>query len=106
MDRGAWWATVHGVTKSQTQLNNFTFFHFPLGWTDFDLLAVQGTLKSLLQHRNWKAPILQPSAFFMVQFAHLYMTTGKTIALPLWIFVGKVMSLPFIMLSRFVIEPF
>ena len=57
------------------------------------LLAVQGTLKSLLQHHNSKAPILSHSAFFIVQLSHLYMTTGKTIALTRWTFVGKVMSL-------------
>ena len=68
-----------------------------------DLLAVQGTLKSLLQHHNSKASILQCSAFFTVQLSHPYMTTGKTIALIRWIFVGKVMSLLFSMLSRLVI---
>ena len=57
-----------------------------------DLLAVQGTLESLLQHHSSKASILQCSAFFIVQLSHLYMTTGKTIALTRWIFVGKVMS--------------
>ena len=67
----------------------------------FDLLAVQGTLKSLLQHHSSKASILQCSAFFMIQFSHPYVTTGKTIALTIWTFVGKVMSLPFNMLSRF-----
>ena len=78
------------------------------GWSPFrmdwlDLLAVQGTLKSLLQHHSSKASILQRSAFFTVQFSHLYMTTGKTIALTRRIFVGKVMSLLFNMLSRLVI---
>ena len=68
-----------------------------------DLLAVQGTLKSLLQHHGSKASILQPSAFFVVQISHPYMTTGKTVALTIWTFVGKVMSLLFNMLSRFVI---
>ena len=68
-----------------------------------DLLAVQGTLKSLLQHHSSKASILQHSAFFMVQLSHPYMTTGKTIALTRWTFVGKVMSLFFNMLSRLVI---
>ena len=68
----------------------------------FGLLAVQGTLKSLLQHHSLKAPILQYSAFFKVQLSHPYMTTGKTIALTIWTFVGKVMSLLFNMLSRFV----
>ena len=68
-----------------------------------DLLAVQGTLKSLLQHYSSKASILQHSAFFIVQLLHPYMTTGKTIALTRWTFVGKVMSLLFNMLSRLVI---
>ena len=68
-----------------------------------DLLAVQGTLNSLLQHHSSKASIFQHSAFFIVQLSHPYMTTGKTIALTRWIFVGKVMSLLFKMLSRFVI---
>ena len=68
-----------------------------------DLLAVHGTLKSLLQHHNSKASILQCSAFFMTQLSHPYMTTGKTIALTRWTFVGKVMSLLFNMLSRLVI---
>ena len=65
--------------------------------------AVQGTLKSLLQNHSSKASILQHSAFFMVQLSHLYMTTGKTIPLTRWTFVGKVMSLLFNMLSRLVI---
>ena len=68
-----------------------------------DLLAVQGTLKSLLQHHSSKASILLRSAFFIVQLLHPYMTTGKTIALTRWTFVGKVMSLLFNMLSRLVI---
>ena len=68
-----------------------------------DLLAVQGTLKSLLQHHSSKASILRCSAFFMVQLSHPYMTTGKTIALTRWTFTSKVMSLLFNMLSRFVI---
>ena len=68
-----------------------------------DLLAVQGTLKSLLQHHSSKASILQCSAFFIVQLSHPYMTTGRTIALTRWTFVGKVMSLPFNMLSNLVI---
>ena len=69
-----------------------------------DLLAVQGTLKTLLQHCHSKASILQCSAFFMIQLSHLYMTTGKTIALTRWTFVGKVMSLHFNVLSRLVIN--
>ena len=68
-----------------------------------DLLAVQGTLKSLLQHYSSKASILQRSAFFTVQLSHPYMTTGKTIALTRWTFVGKVMSVLFNMLSRLAI---
>ena len=63
---------------------------FRIHW--FDLLAVQGTLKSLLQHQSSKTSILRRSAFFMVQLSHLYMTTGKTVALARWTFVGKVMS--------------
>ena len=74
---------------------------FSMDW--LDLLAVQGTLKSLLQHHSSKASILQHSAFFTVQLLHPYMTTGKTIALTRWTFVGKVMSLLFNMLSRLVI---
>ena len=69
----------------------------------FDLLDVQGTLKSLLQHHSWKASLLQCSAFFMVQLSHPYMTNGKTIALTIWTFVSKVTSLLFNMLSRFII---
>ena len=68
-----------------------------------DLLAIQGTLKSLLQHHGSKASILQRLAFFIVQLSHPYMTTGKTIALTRWTFVGKVTSLLFNMLSRLVI---
>ena len=71
---------------------------FRIDW--FDLLAVQGTLKSLLQHHSSKASILRHSTFFMVQLSHPYMTTGKTIALTRWTFVDKVMSLLFNMLCR------
>ena len=74
---------------------------FRIDW--FDYLAVQGTLKSLLQHHSSKASILRCSAFFIVQLSHPYMTTGKTITLTRQIFVGKVMSLLFNMLSRLVI---
>ena len=74
---------------------------FRMDW--LDLLAVQGTLKSLLQHHSSKASILQRSAFFTVQFSHPYMTTVKTIALTRWTFVGRVMSLLFNILSRLVI---
>ena len=66
---------------------------FSIDW--FDLLVVQGTLKSLLQHHNSKASVLCHSAFFMVQHSHLYMTTGKTVALSMWTFVSKVISLLF-----------
>ena len=74
---------------------------FRMDW--LDLLAVQGTLKSLLQHHSPKASILQCSAFFIVQLSHPYMTTGKNIALTRWTFVGKVMSLLFNMMPRLVI---
>ena len=74
---------------------------FRMDW--LDLLAVQGTLKSLLQHHSSKASILQCSAFFIVQLSHAYMTTGKNIPLTRWTFVGKVMSLLCNMLSRLVI---
>ena len=70
---------------------------FRMNW--LDLLAVQGTLKSLLQHHSSEASMLQHSAFFIVQLSHSYMTTGKTIALTRWTFVGKVMSLLFNKLS-------
>ena len=79
--------------------SGLTFFR--IDW--LDLLAVQGTLKSLLQHHSSKASMIRCSAFFMVQLSHPYMTTGKTIALTKWTFVGKVMSLLFNMLSRLVI---
>ena len=69
-----------------------------IDWFD---LAGEGTLKSLIQHYRLKASVLQFSAFFMVQHSHLYYTIGKTIALTIWIFVGKVISLLFNMLSRF-----
>ena len=74
---------------------------FRIDW--FDLLALQGTLKSLLQHYSLKASVHRCSAFFMVQLSHLYTTTGETTALTRWTFVGKLMSLLFNMLSRFVI---
>ena len=74
---------------------------FRISW--FDLLGVQGTRKSLLQHHNSKASIFQRSIFFMVQLSHPYMTNGKTIALARWTFVVKVMSLLFNMLSRLVL---
>ena len=74
---------------------------FRIDW--LDLLAVQGTVKSLLQHHSSKLSVLQGSAFFIVQLSHPYMTTGSTIALTRWTFVGKVMSLLFNMLSKLVI---
>ena len=74
---------------------------FKIDW--FDLCAVQVTLKSLLQHHGLKASVLQHSAFFIVQLSRLYMTTGKTIALTVQTFVGKMMSLLFNTLSRFII---
>ena len=77
------------------------FISFRIDW--FDLLAVQGTLKSLLQHHSSKASVLWCSAFFIVQLSHPYMTTGKTIAMTRQTFVGKVMFLLFNMLSRLVI---
>ena len=93
------------VLKFQLQHQSFKWIFrthfFRMDW--LDLLAVQGTLKSLLQHHSSKASILWCSAFFMVQLSHPYMTTGKTIALTRWNFVGKVISLLFNMLSRLVI---
>ena len=88
------------------QLQHQSFQHpglisFRMDW--LDLLAVQCTLKSLLQHHSSKASILRRSAFFTVQLSHPYMTTGKTIALTRWTFVGKLMFLLFNMLSRLVI---
>ena len=77
---------------------------FRMEW--LDLLAVHGTLKSLLQHHSSKASILQCSAFFIIQLSHPYVTTGKTVALTRWTFVGKVMSLLFNRLSRLVITFF
>ena len=74
---------------------------FRMDW--LDLLAIQGPLKSFLQHHSSKASVLRHSAFFIVQLSHPYMTTGKTISLTRWTFVGKVMSLLFNMLSRLVI---
>ena len=77
---------------------------FRIDW--FDLLGVQATLKSLLQHHNSKASVLQHSTFFMVQLSHSYRTTGKNIALTIWIFDGKVMSLLFNMLTKQVCHSF
>ena len=89
------------VSASVLPMNIQDWFPSELDW--LDLLAVQGTLKSLLQHHSSKASILWHSAFFMVQLSHPYMTTGKTIALTRWTFVSKVMSLLFNMPSRLVI---
>ena len=94
-----------GVSASISPSNEYSeLISFKIYW--FDLLAVQGTLNSLLQHHNLKATILQSSAFFMVQFSYPYMTTGKAIALTIWTFVGKVMSLLFSILSRFLMLSF
>ena len=94
-----------GVSVSTSVLPLNTPDWFPLG-SRLDLHAVQGTVKSLLQHHSSKASILWHSAFFRVQLSHPYMTTGKTIALTRWTFVGKVMSLLFNMLCRLVITFF
>ena len=89
------WPKYWGFSFSIRPTNEYSgLISFRTDW--FDLLAVQGTLKSLLQHHSLKASILQCSAFFMVQLSHLYMTTGNTIALTIWTFVSKVMSLFFI----------
>ena len=89
------------ASSSVLTMNNPGCISFRMDW--FDLFAVQGTLKSLLQHHSSKASVLWHSVFFMAQLSHAYVTTGKTIALTRWTFVGKVMSLLFNMLSRFVI---
>ena len=107
-----WVNTLHEVAKVlefQLQHQSFqrtlrTDLSFRMDW--LDLLAIQGTLKSLLQHHSSKASVLQCSAFFTVQLSHLYMTTGKTIALTRRTFVGKVVSLLLNMLSRLVISVF
>ena len=91
-----------GVSASASVLPMNTQDCSPLGWTDWlDLPEVQGTLKSLLQYHSSKASIIQCSAFFIVQLSHPYMTTGKTIALIRWIFVGKLMSLLLISCRNF-----
>ena len=89
------------ASTSVLPMNTPGLISFRMHW--LDLLAVQGTLKSLLQHHSSKASILQHSAFFMVQLSHPYMTTGKPIALTRWTFVCKVMSLLLNMLTRLVI---
>ena len=93
-----YWSFSFSITPSNEHPG---LISFRMDW--LDLLAVQGTLKSLLQHHSSKASILQCSAFFTVQLSHPYMTTGETVALMRWTFVGKVMSLLFNMLSRLVI---
>ena len=99
------WVNSSHEVEFQLQHHSFQehpgLISFRMDW--LDLLAVQGTPKSLLQHHSSKASILQRSAFFTVQLSHPYMTTGKTIALTRWTFVGKVMSLLLNMLSRLVI---
>ena len=96
------WPKYWSFSFSISPSNEYSgLISFRMDW--LDLLAVQGTLKSLLQHLSPKASILQCLAFFIVQLSHSYMTTGKTIALIRWTFVGKVMSLLFNMLSRLVI---
>ena len=93
-----YWSFSFSITPSNEHSG---LISFRIDW--FDLHAVQGTLKSLSQHHNLKASILWCSAFFMVHLSHPYMTTGKNIALTIWTFVGKVISLLFNMLSRVVI---
>jgi len=96
------WPKYWSFSFSISASNEYSgLISFRIDW--LDLLAVQGTLKSLLQHNSSKASILRCSAFFIVQLSHPYMTTGKTIALTRRTFVGKVMSLLFNMLSRLVI---
>jgi len=96
------WPKYWSFSFSISPSNEYSgLISFMMDW--LDLLAIQGTLKSLLQHHSSKATILQRSAFFIVQLSHPYMTTGKTIALTRWTFVGIVMSLLFNMLSRLVI---
>ena len=93
-----YWSFSFSISSSNEHSG---LIYFRMDW--LDLLAVQGTLKSLLQHHSSKASILWHSAFFRVQLSHPYMTTGKTIALTRWTFVGKVISLLLNMLSRLVI---
>ena len=96
------WPKYWSFSFSISPSNEYSgLISFRIDW--FDLLAVQGTLKSLLQHHSSKASILRNSAFFRVQLSHPYMTTGKTIPLTRWTFVGKVISMLFNMLSRLVI---
>ena len=98
---GIRWPKYWSFSFSISPSNKYSgLISFQIDW--LDLLAVQGTLKSLLQHHSWKASILRLSAFFIVQLSHPYMTTGKTIALTRWTFVGK-SCLLYNMLSRLVI---
>ena len=104
-DLSQWICSSHKVAKVvefqlQQQYFQWIFQLISFRMDGFDLLSVWGTLKSLLQHHGSKASILQCSAFFMVQLWHLYMTTRKTIALTIWAFVSKAMSLLFDTLSR------
>ena len=95
------WSKDWSFSFSISPSNEYSgLISFRIDW--LDLLAVQGTLKSLLQYHSSKASVLQCSTFFMVHFSHPYMTTGKTIALTRWTFVGKLMSLLFNILSRLV----
>ena len=96
------WPSI-GVSASAISTSNEYSGLISFRFDCFDLLAVQGTLKSLLQHHSSKASILQHSDFFIVQLSHPYMTTGKTIALTRWTFVGKAISLLLNNLSRLVI---
>ena len=98
------WPKYWSFSFSISPSNEHPGLIFRIDW--FDLLAVQGTPKSLLQHHSSKASIFRHSAFFVVQLSHPYMTTGKTTALTRWTFVGKVMSLLFNMLSRLIIAFF
>ena len=96
------WTKDWSFSISVSPSNEYSvLISFRMDW--LDLLAVQGTLKILLQHHSSKSSILWCSAFFIVQLSHPYMTTGKTIALTRWAFVGKIMFLLFNMLSRLVI---
>ena len=93
------WPKYWSFSFSNSSSNEYSgLISFRIDW--FDLLTVQGTLKSLLQHHSSKATILRGSVFLMVQSSHPYMTTGKTTALTRWTFIGKVMSVLFNMLSR------
>ena len=96
-----YWSFSFTISPSNEQPR---LISFRMDW--LDLLAVQGTLKSLLQHHSSKASVLWHSAFFIVQLSHPYMTTGKTVSLTRWTFVGKVMSLLSNMLSKLVYFPY